>query len=177
MKWYIIHTYSGYEGKVKLAMEQRIKDLGLESSFGEILVPQQEVQQRNRETGESTKGQQKLFPGYVIVEMDMNNESWHLVNDTPKVTGFVGASTRPRPVPERQIKALRDKLDSGVAPEKVEIDLEKGHDIKITSGPFANFTGVVDEANHDRQKVRVLISIFGRSTPVDLDFHQVERAT
>lgn len=178
-KWYIVHTYSGYEGKVKLALEQRIKDLGMEGHFGEILVPEHQVKAQKKAEGKSIAQMQKLFPGYVFVEMDLTNETWHLVKDTPKVTGFVGAKdgaheSKPKAVPRNQVESLRKKLSTGGAPEKIEVTLEKGQSVRIASGPFANFVGVVDDARADRHKVRVLVSIFGRSTPIDLDFNQVE---
>ena len=173
MKWYIVHTYSGYEGKVKLALEQRIEELGLQDLFGEILVPQQEVQQKLKDGG-TRKGTKKLFPGYVIVEMTMANESWHLINETAKVTGFVGGGKKPRPVPMSQIDALRETLSSGQVAEPIDIAVDKGDSVRITAGPFANFVGVVEQSRPDRQKVRVLVSIFGRSTPIDLDFNQIE---
>ena len=173
MKWYIVHTYSGYEGKVKLALEQRIAELGLQDLFGEILVPQHEVQQKLKDGG-TRKGTKKLFPGYVIVEMTMANESWHLINETAKVTGFVGGAKKPRPVPQAQIDALRETLDTGQVAETIDLAVDKGDSVRITAGPFANFVGVVEQSRPDRQKVRVLVSIFGRSTPIDLDFNQIE---
>ena len=178
-KWYIVHTYSGYEGKVKLALEQRIKELGMEGHFGEILVPEHQVKAQKKAEGKSTAQMQKLFPGYVFVEMDLTNETWHLVKDTPKVTGFVGAKegakeSKPKSVPRSQVENLRKKLSTGVPAEKIEVTLDKGQNVRIINGPFANFVGVVDESKPDRHKVRVLVSIFGRSTPIDLDFNQVE---
>ena len=173
-KWYIVHTYSGFEAKVKLALEQRIHDLGLERLFGEVLVPQQQIKASKKDAAAGKITTQKLFPGYVLVEMAITNESWHLINDTPKVTGFVGASKKPRPVPASQVEALKKRLESDVPPERVDVTLEKGQSVRITAGPFVNFVGVVDDARADRQKVRVLVSIFGRSTPIDLNFNQVE---
>jgi transcriptional antiterminator NusG len=175
MEWYIVHTYSGYEGKVKLALEKRIKDEKMDALFGEILVPQQQVAKAKKEEGGGARtSQQKLFPGYVMIQMQLTNESWHLVKDTPKVTDFLGGN-KPKAVPESQVVNLREKLSSGAVVEKVEVTVEKGQNVRITTGPFSNFIGVVDDVKPDRQKVRVLVYIFGRSTPIDLDFQQIER--
>ena len=177
-KWYVVHTYSGYEGKVKLALEKRIEDAKLKRYFGEVIVPQESISEKERlkNPGSRGKGQKKLFPGYIIVEMIMTKETWHLVRKTPKVTGFIGGSAAlPRPVPMREILQIKKQLSEGVVLESAAGELEKGINVTITSGPFTNFAGVVDEVRPEKKKVRVLVSIFGRSTPIDLEFNQVER--
>ena len=172
MKWYVVQAYSGYENKVKLSLEERIKQAGMEGRFGNILIPKENVQ-------ESRGGQRRLstrtfYPGYIFVQMDLNDQTWHLIKDTPKVNGFVGGR-HPSPVPEREIAAIEQQVEEGAAKPKPRVEFEKGDHVRVTDGAFANFTGAIEEVNHDKHKVRVLVSIFGRATPVELAYAQVEK--
>ncbi len=173
--WYVVHTYSGYENKAKLALEERIKSLGKDEFFGEILVPQEQViEVRDGKKRQTTR---KFFPGYMLVEMDYNNETYHIVKDTPKVTGFVGGGDKHPPrVPEEEVKRINIQAEEGSERPKPMMTFEKGEQLRVVDGPFAGFNGVVDEVKPDKGKLRVLVSIFGRSTPVELDFTQVEKA-
>ncbi|MCA9530740.1 MAG: transcription termination/antitermination protein NusG [Myxococcales bacterium] len=172
MKWYVVQAYSGYENKVKLALEERIKQEGLESLFGEILIPKENVQETR--AGKKRVGTRNFYPGYVFVQMDLNDDSWLLIKNTPKVSGFVGGS-KPSPVPEREISAIAQQVAEGAAKPKPRVLFEKGDHVRVTDGPFANFTGTIEEVNADKQKVRVLVSIFGRATPVELQYSEVEK--
>ena len=172
MKWYVVQAYSGYENKVKLSLEERIKQAGMEGRFGDILIPKENVQ-------ESRGGQRRLssrtfYPGYIFVQMDLDDQTWHLIKDTPKVNGFVGGR-HPSPVPEREIAANEQQVEDGAAKPKPRVEFEKGDHVRVTAGAFANFTGAIEEVNPDKHKVRVLVSIFGRATPVELDYAQVEK--
>jgi transcriptional antiterminator NusG len=165
MKWYVVQAYSGYENKVKLSLEERIKQAGMEGRFGDILIPKENVQ-------ESRGGQRRLssrtfYPGYIFVQMDLDDQTWHLIKDTPKVNGFVGGR-HPSPVPEREIAAIEQQVEDGAAKPKPRVEFEKGDHVRVTDGAFANFTGAIEEVNHEKHKVRVLVSIFGRATPVEL---------
>lgn len=170
--WYVIHTYSGYENKVKDNLLKRIETMNMKDKIFKVLVPtEEEVEYRD---GKKRTVQKKIYPGYVLVEMIMSDDSWYVVRNTQGVTGFVGPSVRPTPVSESEIKQIMHimGMDTGT---KVKISLEIGQGIKIKSGPFKDFTGLVDEIYHDREKVKVLVFIFGRETPVELDFRQIEK--
>ncbi len=171
-KWYFVHTYSGYENRAKLALEQRIVSAGMEEYFGDVLVPTEKVVEVR--AGSKRTTQRKFFPGYMIVHMLLNDETWHLVKGTQKITGFVGDARNPRAVPEREIKHLNQQMEEGTVRAKPKMSFEQGANVRVIDGPFMNFEGIVDEVNDDKQKLRVLVSIFGRSTPVEVDYTQVE---
>ena len=172
-KWYVIQTYSGYENKVKAALQERIRQYSMEEKFGEILIPTETVQEA-RAGGKSRVRQKNSFPGYIFVEMEMSEPVWHLVKDTPKVTGFIG-NQRPQEVTPPQIDDLRKSIVEGAVKPKPRVSFEAGDEIRVIDGAFANFMGTVEEVKPDKQKLRVKVSIFGRATPVELDFSQVEK--
>ena len=172
-KWYVIQTYSGYENKVKEALLQRIKEHGKESGFGEILIPTETVQEQ-RANGKSRVRQKTSLPGYIFVEMEMNEENWHLVKDTPKVTQFIG-NQRPQEVRPQEIEEQRRRVVEGAVKPKPRVNFDVGDEIRVIDGAFANFSGTVEEVKPDKQKLKVKVSIFGRATPVELDFSQVEK--
>jgi transcriptional antiterminator NusG len=172
-KWYVIQTYSGYENKVRESLQQRIKEHGKEAIFGEVLIPTETVTEP-RAGGKSRVRQKNSFPGYIFVEMEMSEEAWHLVKDTPKVTGFIG-NQRPQEVKPPQIDDLRKIIVEGAVKPKPRVSFETGDEIRVIDGAFANFSGTVEEVKPDKQKLRVKVSIFGRATPVELDFAQVEK--
>jgi len=172
-KWYVITTYSGFENKVREALQQRIKEHGKEAVFGEILIPTETVQEQR--TGGKTRVRQKnSLPGYIFVEMEMSEEAWHLVKDTPKVTGFIG-NQKPQEVKPAEIEDQRRRAVEGVVKPKARVSFEAGDEIRVIDGAFANFSGTVEEVKPDKQKLKVKVSIFGRATPVELDFSQVEK--
>jgi len=175
MAWYVVHTYSGYEQKARLALEERITSLDKVESFGRILVPEEQVVERTK-TGKTRNVSKRFFPGYMLVEMDLNNETWHVVKDTPRVTGFVGGSNRkPSKVPPQEVARILGQMKQGAVETKPLITFDKGESIRVVDGPFANFIGVVDEVRPEKAKLRVMVSIFGRATPVELDYMQVEK--
>ncbi len=173
-KWYIVHTYSGHENKARLTLKERVVNAGLHEYFGEVLVPTESV-------SEVIKGQRrtmtrKFFPGYMFVQMVLDDRTFHLVKNTPKITGFLGG-TKPTPVPEREITGVQQNVtDGGKAKPKARVVFEPGDTVRVTDGPFANFTATVEEVKADKQKVKVLLSMFGRSTSTELDFDKVEKA-
>jgi transcription termination/antitermination protein NusG len=171
-KWYVIQAYSGYEGKVKASLEERIRQNHMEELFGDILIPKENVTE-NRPSGRRVTSR-TFYPGYIFIQMDMTDESWHLVKDTPKVSGFVGGR-HPAPVPESEIAQIAQQVAEGAAKPKPKVVFEQGDHVRVIDGAFANFTGTVEEVNPDKQKVKVLVSIFGRATPVELDYGQVEK--
>jgi transcriptional antiterminator NusG len=176
MAWYVVHTYSGYENKAKLALEERINSLGLEDIFGQILVPEEQVVERTK-TGKTRNVSRRFFPGYMLVQMAMDNRGYHVVRNTPKVTGFVGGSntrTPPR-VPEHEVRRILGQIEQGTVAPKPKLSFERGESIRVVEGPFANFNGTVDEVRPEKGKLRVMVSIFGRPTPVELDFMQVQK--
>ena len=173
-EWYVVHTYSGFEHKAKAALEERIRTLGMQEYFGEILVPAEKVVELVK--GRKKTSSRKFFPGYMLVNMDLNDETWHLVKSTPKVTGFVGDATNPSPITEAEVREITHQMAEGAARPKPKVLFETGESVKVIDGPFADFNGVVEEVKADKGKLRVLISIFGRATPVELDFVQVEKA-
>ena len=174
-QWYVVHAYSGYENKVAAAIEERIKLHNLQSKFGEIMVPTEEVVEMRG--GQKRTSERKFFPGYVLVNMELDDESWHLVKDTPRVMGFIGGKReKPSPISEKEADIiLRRVQDSGEAPRPKTV-FEAGEMVRVTDGPFNDFNGSVEEVNYEKSKLRVAVSIFGRSTPVELDFTQVEKA-
>jgi len=173
-QWYVVHTYSGYEQKAKAALEERVRALGREDEFGDVLVPAEQVVELVK--GRKKTSSRMFFPGYILVEMNLNDETWHIVKSTPKVTGFVGGSTKPAPIPEHEVREVTNQMADGAARPKPKILFDVGESVKVIDGPFSDFNGTVEEVKGDKGKVRVLISIFGRATPVELDFIQVEKA-
>jgi transcriptional antiterminator NusG len=171
-KWYVVQAYSGYENKVKLSLIERIKQAGMEDSFGEILIPKENVQETRG--GSKRVTTRNFYPGYIFVQMDLNETTWHLIKDTPKVSGFVGGR-HPAPVPAGEINTIAQQVADGAAKPKPRVVFEQGDHVRVTDGAFANFTGTIEEVKPEKQKVRVLVSIFGRATPVELDYVQVEK--
>jgi transcriptional antiterminator NusG len=173
--WYVVHAYSGYEKQVKRSLEERIARYEMEDLFGEVLVPTEEVVEMRQ--GQKRRSDRKFFPGYVLVEMEMTDETWHLVKEVPKVMGFLGGtSDRPAPISEREAAAILDRVQEGVDKPRPKVLFEPGQMVRVTDGPFNDFNGVVEEVNYEKSRLRVAVLIFGRSTPVELDFHQVEKA-
>jgi transcriptional antiterminator NusG len=174
-QWYVVHAYSNYEHKVKHSLEERIKRYGLESKFGDILVPTEEVVEMR--DGQKIRSERKFFPGYVLVKMEMDDETWHLVKEVPKVLGFIGGSSdKPAPITEREANAILNRVQEGADKPRPKVLFEPGEVVRVIEGPFNDFNGVVEQVNYDKSKVRVAVQILGRSTPVDLDFAQVEKA-
>lgn len=172
--WYVVHAYSGFEKTVQRALQERIQREEMESQFGEILVPVEEVV--DIKNGKRMVSERKFFPGYVLVQMEMSDETWHLVKSTPRVTGFIGGSGhRPAPISQREVDAIMAQMQSGVEKPRPKVEFEPGQNVRVTEGPFADFNGIVDEVNYERNKLRVSVQIFGRETPVELDFIQVEK--
>ncbi|MFH0798690.1 MAG: transcription termination/antitermination protein NusG [Pseudomonadota bacterium] len=173
--WYVVHTYSGYEQKAKKALEERIRQHGVEQFFEQVLLPQENVVEVKKGVKKTTK--RHFFPGYVLVRMELNEATWHIVKGTPKVTGFVGGSMNPPVVPDEEVARITSQIEEGTLKPKPKVEFEKGENVRVTSGPFATFTGMVDEVHEAKGKLRVLVSIFGRATPIELDFTQVEKTT
>ena len=174
LSWYVVHSYSGYENQVKRSLEDRISRGGMESKFGKILVPTEEVVEMK--DGQKRKSDRKFFPGYVLVEMAMDDDSWHLVKDCPKVMGFIGGtSDRPTPISEREVNVILDRISDGAAKPRPKVLFEVGEVVRVIDGPFADFNGVVEEVNDEKSRLRVAVTIFGRSTPVELEFGQVSK--
>ena len=172
-KWYVVHTYSGFENKVKSVLEERIRSARKEEQFAEILVPAEKVIEMIK--GKKKASSRKFFPGYILVRMEMNEETWHLVKETPKVTGFVGDRSNPVAIPDHEVDEIKNQMSEGLLRPKHRMTFEKGDQVQVVDGPFSNFNGLVEAVNPDKGKVRVLVSIFGRSTPVELDFAQVKK--
>ena len=171
--WYIVHTYSGFENKVKESLEQRVHAYGLQDEIGEVLIPTEVVvEKRGGRTVETSK---RFFPGYILVEMNMSDHAWHVVKNTPKVTGFVGAGAKPTPLSKEEVDHILEQVKTAAEKPKPKYTFEKGDHVRINEGPFTSFNGVVDEVNPDRNTLKVMVTIFGRSTPVELDFLQVEK--
>ena len=174
-QWYVVHAYSNYEHKVKSSLEERIKRFGLEDKFGDILVPTEEVVEMRE--GQRLRSERKFFPGYVLVKMEMDDETWHLVKEVPKVLGFIGGSSdRPAPITEREADQILNRVQEGVDKPRPKVLFEPGEVVRVIEGPFNDFNGVVEQVNYEKSKVRVAVQILGRSTPVDLEFGQVEKA-
>jgi transcriptional antiterminator NusG len=174
-RWYVVHAYSGYEKTVKRSLEERIRRAGMEEFFGEVLVPTEEVVEMKG--GQKRRSDRKFFPGYVLVEMEMTDETWHLVKDVPKVMGFIGGTAdRPAPITQREADAILNRVKEGVDKPRPKVLFEPGEMVRVIDGPFNDFNGVVEEVNYDKSRLRVAVLIFGRSTPVELEFHQVEKS-
>lgn len=172
-KWYIVNVMSGCEAKVKSSLEERIRQHKMEPDFGQILIPSENVVQLVK--GQKQTTSRKFFPGYIFVEMDLTEGSWHLVKGTTKVTGFVGGKTRPTPVPAEEVARINQQMVAGAEKPKPKVNFTEGETVRVVDGPFSNFNGTVEEINLEKGKVKVLVSIFGRPTPVELDFVQVEK--
>ena len=173
-RWYVVHAYSGFEKSVQRALNERIQRQGMQDVFGRVLVPVEEVVELK--SGQKSISERKFFPGYVLVEMEMNDESWHLVKSTPKVTGFVGGSAnKPTPISEKEVEKIMQQMQDGVEKPRPKVLFEPGEVVRVKEGPFTDFNGAIDEVNYDKSKVRVSVTIFGRATPVELDFAQVEK--
>jgi transcriptional antiterminator NusG len=173
MKWYIIHTYSGFEKKVRESLESRVQAFGLQDKIGRVLIPTEPVTEVRG--GKKYTTERMFYPGYVLVEMDMDDHVWHVVKATPRVTGFVGTGQQPTPLSDDEVNQIVYRVQSGKEKPKLKVKFEKNEAVRITEGPFANFTGVVDEVNDDRETLKVMVTIFGRATPVELEFGQVEK--
>ena len=173
-KWYVIHAYSGYEQQVMRTLQERIKLNGMENQFGEILVPTEEVVEMRE--GKKRKSERKFFPGYVLVQMEMNDDTWHLVKEAPKVLGFIGGTTdKPAPISVTEANSILQRVEEGVDKPRPKIVFEPGEVVRVNDGPFTDFNGVVEEVNYEKSRLRVSVLIFGRSTPVELEFGQVEK--
>lgn len=174
-RWYVVHTYSQFEKSVQRALVERIAREGMGDLFGQILVPVEEVVELK--SGQKSISERKFFPGYVLVEMDMTDESWHLVKDTPKVTGFLGGSAmKPTPISQKEVDNIMSQMQAGVEKPRPKVLFEVGEAVRVKEGPFTDFHGAVEDVNYDKSKLRVAVTIFGRSTPVELSFGQVEKA-
>jgi len=175
LRWYVVHAYSNFENKVKQALEDRIKREGLDQYFGKILVPTEEVVEMRM--GQQRKSERKFFPGYVLVQMELTDETWHLVKDVPRVLGFIGGtSDRPAPISEKEAMAILNRVEEGVNKPRPKILFEAGEVIRVVDGPFKDFNGVVEEVNYEKNKLKISVLIFGRSTSVELGFGQVEKS-
>jgi len=172
-KWYVVQVYSGYEDKVEKMLRENAERAGLADKFGEIMVPREEVVELK--AGQKVTSQRKFFPGYILVEMEMNDETWHVVKDTRQVSGFLGSGGKPKPMPKSEVEALCRQIEEGVERPKPKIMFEVGDAVRVMDGPFASFNGVVEEVMEDKGKLKVSVSIFGRPTPVELDYVQVEK--
>ncbi len=175
MQWYVVHAYSGFEKSVQRTLKERIERAGMQENFGQILVPVEEVVEMRG--GQKRTTERKFFPGYVLVQMEMNDDSWHLVKSTPKVTGFVGGTAnKPAPISEREVQEILQQIQEGVDKPRPKITFEVGELVRVIDGPFNDFNGSVEEVNYEKSKLRVSVTIFGRATPVELSFSQVEKA-
>ena len=175
LRWYVVHAYSGFEAQVKRSLEERIKRFGMESHFGQILVPTEEVVEMR--SGQQRRSERKFFPGYVLVQMEMTDETWHLVKDAPKVLGFIGGTAdRPAPITEREADAILQRVQEGVEKPRPKVLFEPGEVVRVVDGPFNDFNGVVEDVDYEKSRLKVSVLIFGRSTPVDLEFGQVEKS-
>jgi transcriptional antiterminator NusG len=174
-QWYVVQAYSGYENHVKRTLQERIKRFGKEADFGDILVPTEEVVEMRE--GQKRRSERKFFPGYVLVNMEMNDETWHLVKDAPRVLGFIGGSNdKPAPITEREAQSIMQRMQDGVDKPRPKVLFEPGEVVRVIEGPFNDFNGVVEEVDFEKSRLKVSVLIFGRSTPVELEFSQVEKA-
>jgi len=173
LKWYIVHTYSGFEDKVKKSLQERIESLSQQDYFGDILVPTEQVVELRK--GEKKTSSRKFYPGYILVQMMLNQDTWHTVKNTSKVTGFVGGEVKPTPISDTEAQRIIQQMEEGVNKPKPKYSFEEGDEVRVIDGPFTNFQGVVEEVKPDKEKLRVLITIFGRPTPVELEFIQVNK--
>lgn len=173
LKWYIVHVYSGFESKVKAALEERVASFSQTEKFGEVLVPTEEIVELVK--GKRKTSSRKFYPGYILVRMELDDETWHIVNNTAKVTGFLGGREKPTPISDEEAEQILNRMEAGKLKPKPKYFFEIGDEIRVIDGPFKNFNGTVDEVNPEKGKIRVLVSIFGRSTPVELEFVQVTK--
>ncbi len=175
LRWYVVHAYSNFEHRVKLSLEERIERFGMQDKFGEILVPTEEVVEMR--DGQKRSTSRKFFPGYVLVQMELDDDTWHLVKDVPRVLGFIGGTAdRPAPIADAEADRILNRIQEGVEKPRPKVLYEAGEVVQITDGPFNDFSGVVEEVDYEKSRLRVAVLIFGRSTPVDLEFGQVEKA-
>lgn len=172
-EWYIVHTHTGFEDKVKEALQERIRSAGQEELFGEILVPTEQVVEMVK--GSRKTSSRKFFPGYILVQMDLTDATWHTVQDTPRITGFVGDSRNPQPLTEQEAMKIIGRIEEGASTPVPKVVFEEGDPVRVIEGPFANFQGVIEEVYPDKGRVKVMVSIFGRSTPVELEYIQVSK--
>ncbi|MGI9568382.1 MAG: transcription termination/antitermination protein NusG [Desulfobulbia bacterium] len=173
LKWYIIHVYSGFENKVKASLEERISTTQHADKFGDVVVPTEEIVELVK--GKRKTSARKFYPGYILVQMDLNDETWHIVNDTAKVTGFLGGRRKPTPLSDEEADRILNRMEAGKLKPQPKYFFESGDEIRVIDGPFTNFNGTVQEVNPEKGKIKVLVSIFGRSTPVELEFVQVQK--
>ena len=173
LKWYVVHTSSGHENKARLSLQERVKQMAMENEFGQILIPTESVLEMVK--GQKRTTTRKFYPGYMFVQMELNERTYHLVKNTAKITGFLGG-TSPTPVNEKDIAQINSQMSEGAQKPKPRISFEEGENVRVIDGPFSNFAGIVDEVKAEKQKVKVRVSIFGRATAVELDFAQVEKA-
>ena len=173
LRWYVLHVYSGFENKVKLSLEERIANSSCPEKFGQIIVPTEQVVELVK--GKKRESSRKFYPGYILIKLDLNDETWHIVNSTAKVTGFLGGRDKPTPITDEEADKIINRMESGKLKPQPKFYFETGDEIRVIDGPFTNFNGTVEEVNPERGKIKVLVSIFGRSTPVELDFVQVSK--
>lgn len=174
-RWYVVHAYSGFEKSVMRAIQERVNRLGMQDKFGQILVPVEEVVEMKG--GQKSITERKFFPGYVLVEMEMDDDTWHLVKDTPKVTGFVGGTgNRPTPISQKEVDKIMQQMQEGVEKPRPKTLFDVGETVRVKEGPFTDFNGSVEDVNYEKNRLRVSVTIFGRATPVELEFGQVEKA-
>lgn len=175
MRWYVVHAYSGQEKSIQAALQERIRRSGLADKFGQVLVPTEEVVEMKK--GQKALSERRFFPGYILVQMEMTDDTWHLVKSTPKITGFIGGTAnKPAPVPDKEVEHILQQVQEGVEKPRPKVLFEPGESVRVIDGPFNEFAGTVEEVNYEKSKLRVSVLIFGRSTPVELDFAQVEKA-
>ncbi|MFQ5756527.1 MAG: transcription termination/antitermination protein NusG [Acidiferrobacterales bacterium] len=174
MRWYVVHTFSGFEKQVARSLEEHIKNAGMQHLFGEILVPTEEIVELKK--GQKRTSERKFFPGYVLVKMEMTDDSWHLVKSVPKVSGFIGGTAaRPAPISDKEAEAILQQVQEGVDKPRPKFSFAAGEQVRVIDGPFQDFNGTVEDVNYEKNKLRVSVSIFGRLTPVELEFSQVEK--
>lgn len=173
LKWYVVHVYSGFENKVKQSLEERIASFAHPQKFGKVVVPTEQVVELVK--GKRRTSSRKFYPGYILIQMELDDETWHIVNDTDKVSGFLGGRERPAPISNAEVDRILERMDAGIRKPKPKYFFETGDEVRIIDGAFSNFNGTVEEVNPEKGKIKVLVSIFGRSTPVELDFVQVTK--
>jgi transcription termination/antitermination protein NusG len=173
LRWYVVHTYSGYENRVRTALQEKVRSMGLEDRITDVLIPSESVVELVK--GERRTSNRKFFPGYILVQMELDDTTWHIVKSTPKVTGFIGSRTEPAVIPDDDVDKIKSQMAEGQDKPRPKYSFEKGDSVRVVDGPFINFNGTVEEVRPDKGKLRVLVSIFGRPTPVELDFIQVTK--